>query len=573
VSPEGFGSDLAAGALAWALTYLVHSTLILGLAWIAGAALGERRARLRELLWRLALVVPIVTSGVQTGARSLGLIAEPWLGDFLIELPSASALQRAEPARSASSEPSPAPGAAELAGARDAGFGASEPRTALGAPARAGAAGLGQSPAPPSAEPSELPARERAAEAAGTAAATEPEAALWAAGTAPTPASPVAERMPSPARSPTRSPVAALPWPSLALATWVLAAAAGLLGLARAARALDRRLGSRVPITAGPLPGALASLARRARLARAPLLTCSPALAAPLAVGWRRPEICLPLRALTDLTRDEQQAMLAHELAHLARRDPVWLLAARSLERLFFFQPLNRLARRELQDLSEILCDEWSITATGRDLALASCLAEVAQWIVDPRLPRRELALAVPMAAHGSRLRRRVSRILDAGQRDAGTGAWLALPVCAALGGGLVLAAPGFVAASGATPSRPSWPSWSSATPAAPTVDALQESRAAAPAGSASLPAVAASVTGALELDLELLGAELDQLDVELAGLRGELEGDRRSEGAARQLQRLEQRAEALREKSMRTGVLLERARDLIGDDPSAPRP
>ena len=38
--------------------------------------------------------------------------------------------------------------------------------------------------------------------------------------------------------------------------------------------------------------------------------------------------------------------MLAHEIAHLVRRDPQWLVLARAIEMVFFFQPLNRLARR-----------------------------------------------------------------------------------------------------------------------------------------------------------------------------------------------------------------------------------
>ena len=38
--------------------------------------------------------------------------------------------------------------------------------------------------------------------------------------------------------------------------------------------------------------------------------------------------------------------MLAHELAHLARRDPLWLAFASVVERVFWIQPLNRIARR-----------------------------------------------------------------------------------------------------------------------------------------------------------------------------------------------------------------------------------
>ena len=50
--------------------------------------------------------------------------------------------------------------------------------------------------------------------------------------------------------------------------------------------------------------------------------------------------------AIAELDAPQLRAMLAHELAHLERRDPQWLAFACILERAFFFQPLNRLARR-----------------------------------------------------------------------------------------------------------------------------------------------------------------------------------------------------------------------------------
>ena len=55
-------------------------------------------------------------------------------------------------------------------------------------------------------------------------------------------------------------------------------------------------------------------------------LSCSRGLAVPRAIGAR--EICVPVRALRDLTPAEQRALLAHETAHLLRRDGAWLFAA-----------------------------------------------------------------------------------------------------------------------------------------------------------------------------------------------------------------------------------------------------
>jgi hypothetical protein len=60
----------------------------------------------------------------------------------------------------------------------------------------------------------------------------------------------------------------------------------------------------------------------------------TPALAAPISFGILRAEVCVPERALTELAPDELRAMLAHELAHVVRRDPLWLALAGVLERV-----------------------------------------------------------------------------------------------------------------------------------------------------------------------------------------------------------------------------------------------
>jgi hypothetical protein len=55
-------------AAAWLLTYSLHSTLFLALAWLASNRLAGRRARLEEAMWRFALVGALVTATVQLAA-------------------------------------------------------------------------------------------------------------------------------------------------------------------------------------------------------------------------------------------------------------------------------------------------------------------------------------------------------------------------------------------------------------------------------------------------------------------------------------------------------------------------
>jgi HEAT repeat protein len=137
-------------------------------------------------------------------------------------------------------------------------------------------------------------------------------------------------------------------------------------------------------------------------------LTASHAISSPVALGGS--EICLPLAALEGLEPAQRRAMLAHELAHIVRRDPQWLILGCVVERLFFFQPLNRLARRGIQESAEYLADEWAAQQSG-GVPLARCLVKVAEWI-------EASPLGVPvagMAEQRSQLRARVTRLLERG--------------------------------------------------------------------------------------------------------------------------------------------------------------
>ena len=169
----------------------------------------------------------------------------------------------------------------------------------------------------------------------------------------------------------------------------------------------SRRIAARRNVTEPPLAPMLQELRAAAGFDRAVRLTATPALPSPVALGAG--EIAVPEAALTDLDPGQQRSMLAHELAHLDRRDPAWLTAACVAEQIAFFQPLNRLARRRIQESAEYLCDEWAVRRTGSGVLLAKCLAKVAEWLeASPRV-----VPVAGMAEDRSHLVARVRRLLD----------------------------------------------------------------------------------------------------------------------------------------------------------------
>lgn len=317
--------SLSSTALAWLLTYLIHSTALLSLTWLAIRARRWSPAA-AELLWKTALLGGILTATAQlrfdvrpTGTVSLQRTAETRV------VPTATR---------ATHDPSSAP--------------------------------VGIIDAPSTPDP----------------------VGIDAAPTATTPNT-----------RPSLATMLVSAWATIALLLAVTYAARRLI--------LVGRLGDRHAIADGRLLDMLRDLARDAGLRVSPRLTTTTRISSPIALGTR--EICVPDSALTELDLEQQRSMLAHELAHLARRDPLWMGVASFVERVFWFQPLNRVARKQIATSAEFLCDDWAVRRTGSGVALARCLAQVAEWI-------QASPLGVPvagMAEERSLLVSRVARLLE----------------------------------------------------------------------------------------------------------------------------------------------------------------
>ncbi len=78
--------------------------------------------------------------------------------------------------------------------------------------------------------------------------------------------------------------------------------------------------------------------------------------AEPAVIGIVDPLIVLP--AAYELEPAELDAVFAHELAHVMRRDNLIALTVQIVCALFWFDPLHRIARRKLVELRERVCDE-----------------------------------------------------------------------------------------------------------------------------------------------------------------------------------------------------------------------
>ncbi len=93
--------------------------------------------------------------------------------------------------------------------------------------------------------------------------------------------------------------------------------------------------------------------------------------------GTRRPRVVISSSAVELLDRDELAAALAHELAHLERRDPTLSWALMVARALMWFNPGVQVLVRAIARDAERIADERAGQACGDRLALASGLLKL----------------------------------------------------------------------------------------------------------------------------------------------------------------------------------------------------
>ena len=90
--------------------------------------------------------------------------------------------------------------------------------------------------------------------------------------------------------------------------------------------------------------------------------------------GLLRPSIYLSTGALNVLTRQELDAVVAHESHHAAQRDPLRILLARVLRDALFFLPIMRHVADRYSALAEMAADDAALRHCGDRAALASAM-------------------------------------------------------------------------------------------------------------------------------------------------------------------------------------------------------
>jgi RND family efflux transporter MFP subunit len=126
----------------------------------------------------------------------------------------------------------------------------------------------------------------------------------------------------------------------------------------------------------------------------------------PTVIGWMKPIVLLPATAISGLTSEQLEALLAHEIAHIRRHDYLVNLVQTAIETLLFYHPVVWWVSSCIRQEREHCCDDMAVAVCGNRLAYARSLMTL-----------EELRAAVgpwALAVGGGRLLPRIRRIVGA---------------------------------------------------------------------------------------------------------------------------------------------------------------
>ena len=152
-------------------------------------------------------------------------------------------------------------------------------------------------------------------------------------------------------------------------------------------------------------------------------------IAVPTAIGILRPIVLFPISALTELTPEQLELIIVHELAHIRRQDVLLNLMQTVIEALLFFHPCVWWVSAIVRAERENCCDDVAVSYGNRAKYTKALLC------LENCRPAPELS----MAANGGKLLYRIRRLAGGGNSaQTATSPWMAGVVCMLILGGLL---------------------------------------------------------------------------------------------------------------------------------------
>ena len=151
----------------------------------------------------------------------------------------------------------------------------------------------------------------------------------------------------------------------------------------------------------------------------------------PAVIGWLKPVILLPASALTGLTAQQLEAILAHELAHIKRCDYLVNLLQTAVEILGFYHPAVWWVSHKIRIERENCCDDMAVSVVAGRASYARALTSMEEI--------RGQGLALAVAASGGSLFDRIRRLIGKDSMQREKAGWLPSVIAIMLITGLII--------------------------------------------------------------------------------------------------------------------------------------
>lgn len=202
---------------------------------------------------------------------------------------------------------------------------------------------------------------------------------------------------------PVQAPLPSIDWLRCAVWAWF----GGVLVFALRALGgwilLERLHGEKSEPLAAGLAQRCLQLQERLGLTRTVRYLHTRLIGAPAVMGWFRPVVLIPVSALSGLSTEQLEAVIAHELAHIKRLDCFVNLFQIAAETVLFYHPAVWWVSNCVRAERENCCDDVAVSVCGNAGDYARALTVMESWRATP---------ALVLAANTGSLRSRVGRLL-----------------------------------------------------------------------------------------------------------------------------------------------------------------
>jgi bla regulator protein blaR1 len=143
----------------------------------------------------------------------------------------------------------------------------------------------------------------------------------------------------------------------------------------------------------------------------------SAAATVPMVIGWLKPLILLPIGTVNNMSASQVEAIIAHELAHIAGKDYLFNTLQTIAEILFYYHPAIWWISAVIRAERENRCDDAAVELCGNKMIYVKALVSMQELQKQMPKTNKTLGLALSFAGHRKYpLLERVKRVLNQSQ-------------------------------------------------------------------------------------------------------------------------------------------------------------